>query len=138
MVASEPDGGATVAWQDARGGFAPTIGFQRLSPAGLLLPQTEPVAVGPPPVRAGLALPDIRPNPTRREFTASFSLPDGGPARLEMLDLLGRRVTSVDVGGRGAGTQSVRLRPSGLRPGLYRVRLVHASGTRVTKAVLVP
>jgi hypothetical protein len=137
VLAPESDGGAIVAWQDSRGGFSPVIGYERLGPNGASMWAGVPVGVDVPRGRPALALAGIRPNPARRDFTVSFSLPDAGAARLELLDLAGRRLASLEVGGRVAGPQSARLEPSRLRPGLYLVRLVHASGTRVAKAVVV-
>ena len=135
VIAAEPDGGALVAWQDGRGGFAPAISFQRLSAQGLPMWAQNTVGVGSG-LMSGLALSGIHPNPARREFSASFSLPDAGPALLELLDVSGRRVASLEVGGQNAGPRSAMLRAPA-RPGLYFVRLVHASGTRMTRVVLL-
>ena len=136
-LAFEPDGGAIVAWQDFRGGFAPAIGYQRLSPTGSSLWTADPAAVNGPRVGPALALVGVCPNPARHQLAISFSLPDAGPGQLELLDVSGRRLVSLDVGGRIAGPQSARLRATGLPPGLYLLRLVHASGARVAKVVLV-
>src|SRR5262249_14970282 len=95
VIAGEPDAGALVAWQDGRGGFAPAISFQRLSPIGAPMWSQNIVGVGAP-IMPGLSLSSIHPNPARRQFTASFSLPDNRPARLELIDVSGRRVASLE------------------------------------------
>ena len=135
-IASAADGGALFAWQDGRTGFEPQLGFQRLGPNGSPLWGSPPAGVDPP-VRVALALAPIRPNPASLHFEVRFALPDAGPASLELLDLAGRRVHRAEIGGGTAGERSVMLRPIGLAPGLYVVRLTHARGERTVKAVLM-
>ena len=82
------------------------------------------------PNGAEFALRGASPNPASHGFEVSFSLPSGGSARLEILDVSGRRVASRDVGSLGAGFHTVALSESGSLPaGVYSVRL--AQGTRV-------
>lgn len=76
------------------------------------------------PLRPGFALAGFAPNPSPATATLSFALPDGAGARsLEVLDLQGRRVESVDVARLGAGAHRVTLGGEGLAPGLYVIRL---------------
>lgn len=85
-----------------------------------------------------LALHGLTPNPPVRELTVSFSLPDASPATLELLDLAGRRVRSVEVGTLGAGRHTVALgERHGLPSGVYLVRLRHSGRSLVAKGVLV-
>ncbi len=87
------------------------------------------------PLALSLALAAPRPNPVVGDLTLSFTLPGGAPARLEILDVSGRRVASREVGGLGAGAHTLRF--EGLRPGagLYFVRLVQGARSVSTRAV---
>jgi hypothetical protein len=95
--------------------------------------ETTP-ALGLP--RADFALHRLSPNPSRGELRVEYSLADGRPATLEVLDLMGRRVVESDLGAPGPGHHVFQLRQA-LPPGLYAVRLVQGSQTRVLKAVVV-
>jgi hypothetical protein len=88
------------------------------------------------PARLVFALEGVRPNPSRGEaLTVRFSLPTAAPARLELLDVAGRRIASHDVGmgqhtlGLGAGQH--------LAPGLYLVRLTQGANTRTTRVAVI-
>lgn len=86
---------------------------------------------------AGLALHGVWPNPTRGAARVWLTLAGNEPARLELLDLAGRRVRTVELGGRGAGLHRVDLAETGsLRPGLYLIRLSQA-GRRATGKLIV-
>ena len=84
---------------------------------------------------AAFALEGVQPNPTRGgRLSVAFSLPSAAPARLEMLDVSGRRVAVREVGVLGAGRHEVEVgvgRP--LAPGLYLVRLTQGANTRVVR-----
>ncbi|MEQ1833905.1 MAG: hypothetical protein ABL977_12690, partial [Candidatus Eisenbacteria bacterium] len=85
-----------------------------------------------------LALHGLTPNPPVRELAVSFSLPDASPATLELLDLAGRRVRSVEVGMLGVGRHTVALGESHQLPsGVYLMRLRHSGRSLVTKCVLM-
>src|SRR5262249_46266696 len=76
--------------------------------------------------RPGLALEGANPNPAFESVSAWFTLPDPGPATLDLIDVSGRRVLRRDVGALGPGRHAVMLRPARpLEPGLYFLRLVH-------------
>jgi hypothetical protein len=85
------------------------------------------------------ALEPVHPNPARGpSVTIQFTLPSDGPAKLEMLDVSGRRVASRDVGVFGAGRHAVDLRSDRALPaGLYLVRLTQGSNARVTRVAIV-
>jgi hypothetical protein len=90
------------------------------------------------PASAVLALDGMRPNPAVRELSVSFSLPDDSPASLELMDLAGRRVRSIDVGAQGPGHHVISLGNAGTLPaGIYLIRLHHPQRTLVTKAVVM-
>jgi hypothetical protein len=82
-----------------------------------------------------LALAGSRPNPAITGLDVAFTLGDGSPATLELLDLAGRSVRRRDVGALGAGPHLVDLKGAEpLKPGFYVVRL-RQSGRALTKRV---
>lgn len=84
-----------------------------------------------------LALLGALPNPTHGKVSISFSLPErASGARLELLDVAGRRVSQTSLVGVGPGVHVLPLGGAGLRPGIYMVRLVGA-GTTLTRKVVV-
>jgi len=85
-----------------------------------------------------LALAGPRPNPGGRDLTVEFALPDGAPARLELLDIAGRRVVSREVGGLGAGRHTLSLAQGGaLAPGIYLLRLTRGGRSLTARVVVV-
>jgi len=72
-----------------------------------------------------LALEGFRPNPVVMDRpVVAFALPAAGSARLDVLDVTGRRVLSRDVGALGPGRHAVRLDDGAhLAPGVYLIRL---------------
>jgi hypothetical protein len=86
-----------------------------------------------------LTLDPVSPNPSRGGFlTVHFSLPTTAPARLELLDVAGRRIATHEVGLFGAGPHALDLgKGQHLAPGLYLVRLAQGANVRVTRAVVL-
>lgn len=84
------------------------------------------------------ALQGAHPNPARSaDLRVAFALPISAPARLELLDLNGRRVIVRDVGVLGAGRHTIDLVQGHLvPPGLYWVRLAQGAN-RQSKRVAV-
>jgi hypothetical protein len=78
----------------------------------------------------------IRPNPTPRAFTVAFSLMGNGPAWLEVVDVVGRRMLRQDVGSLGPGRHTFGSGDAALSPGVYIVRLCEA-GRVVSRPVVV-
>ena len=92
----------------------------------------------PEVAKADFRLDDVRPNPTQGQLSISFALTDASPARLEVVDLTGRRILSRDVGDLGAGEHWIVLGSSaGLRPGYYVVRLVQGDRSLHRSALVV-
>ena len=111
------------------------LGGSSASPWELELPGVVGVD---PSIPSGLDLEGAFPNPAKASLTVAFTLPDAGPARLELFDLAGRKVASRDVGALGPGRHVVRLDEHGqLSPGLYLVKLTRTSESRVAKVVLM-
>lgn len=110
-------------------GSAPDLGAHESS---------VPVSAAPGRPRPGLALAAARPNPSRDGFTVAVTLPDDAPARIELLDVAGRRVLTRDLGGLGPGRRVVALPEARMLPsGLYLVRLRHGGRTLTTRAAVV-
>jgi hypothetical protein len=80
-----------------------------------------------------LALGQNYPNPHNGETTVPFELSAAADVRLEILDLLGRKVAGVVRKGRSAGHQSIKLNLAGLGlpPGDYVYQLEAATRTTV-------
>jgi len=99
----------------------------------------EPIQLGVEDGVPALALLGAWPNPARADLTISLSLAvSGAPGSLELLDLAGRRVAAVDLGGRAAGRTQIRLLDGqAVRPGLYVVRLTHAGAVRAMKVAVL-
>jgi hypothetical protein len=85
------------------------------------------------------ALEGVRPNPTKGNgFNVAFALPTGAAARLELLDMSGRRVLAREVGSLGAGPHTVNLAEGRkVAPGLYWVRLVQGANRRATRVAVI-
>jgi hypothetical protein len=85
-----------------------------------------------------LAIERVQPNPSSGTLTVWFSRPDLEPAKLEVMDLGGRRVfsreLSHDYGVRGVFDLGSQVR---LRPGLYQILLVHGDRVASAKAVVL-
>ena len=64
-----------------------------------------------------LALRGVRPNPARGSLTVSLALAGTTGARLDLVDLGGRRVRSRDLSGLGPGRHDVRIDVQGLAAG---------------------
>src|SRR6185503_16535113 len=80
----------------------------------------------------------VLPNPSPGNLRVSFSLGSNAPATLEVIDLAGRRLRRMDVGGMGAGEHSVDLGFGlALRSGVYWVRLEQSGVTQVLRAAVV-
>lgn len=90
------------------------------------------------PAATRLALLGAWPNPSRGAFSVSLALPSGGRgAKLELMDLAGRRVAEVPLAAYGPGVHTVPLRGAGLRPGVYLVRLSGAGEVHSRKVAVL-
>ncbi len=104
---------------------------------GLVWVDVPSVTAVDPLSTAAFALDRVRPNPVVGRFTVSFVLPNADAARLEILDVAGRRILSQEVGSLGAGSHVLEMgRPQDVRPGLYLLRLSQA-GHSLTKRLVI-
>jgi hypothetical protein len=83
-----------------------------------------------------LTLDGLRPNPTSGEAVASFTLPNGSPARLELVDVAGRVWLTRAVGDLGAGSHLVHL-GSSMPVGMYWLRLTQGGRSLLARGVVV-
>jgi hypothetical protein len=113
---------------DVNGNASP---FAMLGPGGTL------DVAGDAPMT--LALERVQPNPSRGgPLLVRFTLPTAAPARLELLDVSGRRVLARSVGTLGPGRHALDL-ASGqtLAAGIYLLRLSQGASVRVTRVALL-
>jgi len=90
------------------------------------------------PLGASFTLGDASPNPASGPWSVSFSLPGSGPARLEIVDLAGRIVATRPVGQLGEGSHVLSLPETrSLGSGIYFLRLIRGTETRLTKVVAI-
>jgi hypothetical protein len=90
------------------------------------------------PRAAELALRGVWPNPVRGTACVWLTLAGDRPATLELLDLAGRRVRTLELGRLAPGLHRVDLEGAGaLRPGLYLIRLSQAGRLATGKMVVL-
>lgn len=90
------------------------------------------------PTSLAFGIEGIRPNPAGGELSVSFALASASAARLELLDVAGRRVLFREVGSLGPGQHVLRLdEAKGLPAGIYSVRLVQGTREMVARAAIV-
>ncbi|MEL6705237.1 MAG: T9SS type A sorting domain-containing protein [Bacteroidota bacterium] len=77
------------------------------------------------------------PNPAVDETTLEIALPEAGPIRVEVLDVLGRRVALLAEGEQPAGYVTLRLRTDRLAAGSYFVRLRAGDEETTTRLTVV-
>jgi hypothetical protein len=90
-------------------------------------------------VKLEFALAGATPNPARgNRLMVDFTLPVAEPARLEMMDVAGRRVADRQVGGLGAGRHVLNLAESRpLSPGIYLIKLTQGARSKVARAAVI-
>ena len=86
-----------------------------------------------------LAIRGATPNPAAHgRLWVEFALRDGSPARLELMDVAGRVLTSKQVGTLGPGTHTLDLAEDGaLRPGIYFLRLTQGGSEARTRVAVL-
>ena len=80
----------------------------------------------------------FRPNPAAGEASVAFALESAAPARLELLDVAGRRVLAEEVGSLGPGQHVLRLEKAASLPaGVYLLRLTQSGRVVTTRSAIV-
>jgi len=115
----------------------PSIWFRSNTVSGQSVDNMTPAGVGGEPV--ALALEGVRPNPASGSgLHVAFALPTPAPARLELLDVGGRRVLTREVHSMGAGRHRVNLAEGrSVAPGVYWVRLTQGTNRRTTRVAVL-
>ncbi len=133
------EGSGQIAADETGNGNTGTLGASTAvggdDPAWTLLnPVSAEDDAGSRPTR--YALDQSYPNPFRGATTIRFALPEAGPVRLHLFDVLGRRVAVLADEVMSAGTHAVRLNASALPSGVYVVRLEAGPYTATRRLVL--
>ncbi len=90
------------------------------------------------PIGLALAIQGFHPNPGAGRPTVSFTLPKQGAARVELLDVMGRRVVTKEWASLEGGRHLIRLDDGArLKPGVYLVRLTFEGRTVSANGVLL-
>ena len=92
----------------------------------------------PLPGRAagGLAIRSVTPNPSHGALRVAFSVPGAGPARIELIDVSGRRVESREIESPNGGEHAIQLAPERVAPGVYVIRLTQGGSSVSARTVL--
>ena len=125
-----------------RGGILPVVGGRAVVPAAGVPVRQLRVRLGAPEATHAAALGRPYPSPTRGAVAVPFLLPAPGPARVAVVDVLGRVVRIVHEG-LLPGSGEVRwdgLDDAGRRvaPGLYVVRIEAASASAAVPVTVLP
>jgi len=121
--------GAIVAFEDWRQ-YSSTqidISAQRVQDNGQLGNPTFPQSVADGEGQSLDILPDGR---------VQFILSQAGQIKLELFDLLGRKIATLQEGYRQAGMHSVKINELALPSGVYLARLITSSGQQVQKLTI--
>ena len=100
-----------------------------------VLAQFQSLSVANETVDAATFALQAAPTPFGDATTLSLSLPEASALRVELYDVLGRRVRVYDEGARAAGLHRVRVSGADLAPGVYTVRLVAGDRQATTRIV---
>ena len=113
--------------------YARVAGVEYGTPVFVFPTAEEPDAAQP----VATAFTEVFPNPARGAVQAQYALGAPQAVTLELIDLLGRRVRSAELGRQAAGMHDVGIDTGGLRPGLYVLRLRGDAGAEATRRVVV-
>jgi peptidyl-Asp metalloendopeptidase len=109
------------------GGFVHPEANRNGQPLSILVGAAEPFAVSLEPLAAGvpiaLAISRLFPNPASTTVTIHYEIPLPGSVRIEVFDLLGRRVRIVNEQVHQPGQHALELDTIGLPSGAYMMRL---------------
>ena len=122
------------AWPTPRANFARTgCSYYDPSDLGGITTGVGPVVPGVP----RLAFAGVSPNPAMRDLRVMFELGSGAAARLELLDLAGRRCAAFDVTAMGRGRHAMTIPAAGLAPGIYLLRLTQNGEERHARCAVI-
>jgi 1,4-alpha-glucan branching enzyme len=88
-------------------------------------------------VPQSLALHGTFPNPVRSTATLRYELPESGPVRIELYNVLGQQVAVLVDRQQSAGRKEIAVNTGELSPGSYFVRMQAPGGTRTERLTVV-
>jgi hypothetical protein len=139
----ENAGSGTLAYDDhdvtpgGRYGYLLTAPSRRGAVVGGEIWVDVPTSASVPEVPLDFALPPVRPNPVVDRFQVSFTLVGEAAARIDLMDIAGRRVLSRELGSLGPGPHQVDLGSAAdFRAGIYFLRLTQADRSLARRVVL--
>jgi hypothetical protein len=93
---------------------------------------------GPAPAAVAFGIRGVTLDPAAGSFRVQFVTSEGEPARLDVLDVAGRRVATAGIehGAAGAGTATLDA-PRALASGVYFVRLSQGGRRDVRRALVI-
>lgn len=101
----------------------------------------EAVGAMPPPQASAepvaFGISALYPNPVRERATLALDVPEAGAYRVELFDVLGRRVWDTTTREQGSGTLRLRLELGALPSGVYVLRAVAPSGESALRRLTV-
>jgi hypothetical protein len=137
LATLSPDGEGTLRYEDRHIVPGHRYGYRLAWTEGGARATSEEVWLETPGALE-LALHGFTPNPSPAAASVAFTLAGPGAARLELLDIAGRRVASREVGTLGAGRHTLRLDEHGpLAPGLYLLRLTTPGRVLTARGVVI-
>lgn len=86
---------------------------------------------------AGLSLDQNFPNPFIGQTTIQYVIPEMDEVRLEVFDLMGRRVRVLIDGAQPSGSHTVQLNAQDLSSGMYVYRLTTSAGTATRRLIVL-
>ena len=135
-VISNGNGGAVVAWQDSRSGTSDDIYALPVDGQG-----TVATGVGATPSAAALVRTTNYPNPFSSETTIDVSVASDANVNIDVFDVSGRSVRTMDLGRVSAGSRQMTFDGLGndgrpLASGIYFYR-VNAAGQAATRKIVI-
>ena len=76
------------------------------------------------------------PNPTNDAFNFDLNLLNNGDVTIELIDVLGKTIKSININDASRGVQQVSLDVQGVTPGVYYTRVTF-EGQSLTNKVLI-
>jgi hypothetical protein len=136
LARATPNGLGLVSYEDRDVVAGAEYGYRLGVLHGLKEYLSEAVWINIPQVPE-LALHGFRPNPSAGSLGVAFGLGDARPARLEIMDLSGRRVFVREVGALGIGEHLVTTEPANsVPPGVYFARLSQGGRCLIARGVV--
>ncbi len=121
------------------GDFSETLVYARVGEEeiGEALFEFPVAGEGEAPVPAASGFTAVFPNPAHEAVTVQYVLDAPQTVTLEVVDLLGRRVRTVEAGRQAAGPHAVSVGVAGLPAGPYLLRLRGDAGAEAVRRVAV-